>query len=234
MRQVTLGVTRKTGLGRCDASLLTLDLGDIFRVISGKDIKEAVISMSNPVSSRSYTSSDITPGFLRKVEDELSRRLGERVLVVLGDGIVAAQGDSGLPAGKSAVVVTGVGPLLSRRQPAAWADVLERKINGEPSERAEDVEHLFAEIQKSPSAEQTGAIVLSHVDDYDDEFFEALAEVIARDKAHRRFARAGKFEALRQYLREVRRRACKGETSQMWAELARGAAREQDLKAPQG
>jgi len=30
-------------------------------------------------------------------------------------------------------------------------------------------------------------------------------------------------------LREVRRRARKGETSQMWAELARGAARERDL-----
>jgi hypothetical protein len=111
----------------------------------------------------------------------------------------------------------------------AWADVLEHKINGELSERAEDVEHLFAQIQKSLSAEQTGAIVLTHVDDYDDEFFEALAEVIARDKAHRRFARAGKFEALLQYLREVRRRARKGETSQMWEELARGAARERDL-----
>jgi len=185
--------------------------------------------MSNSVSSKSHRSSDITPDFIRKVEDELSRRLGERVVVVLGDGILAAQVKSGLPAGKSAVVVTGVGPLLSRKQPVAWADVLERKINGELSERAEDVEHLFAAIQKSPSAEQTGVIVLTHVDDYDDEFFEALAEVIARDKAHRRFARAGQFEALLQYLREVRRRARKGETSQMWEELARGAARERDL-----
>jgi len=92
------------------------------------------------------------------------------VIVVLGDGIVAARVESGLPAGKSAVVVTGADPLLPRRQPAAWADVLERKIKGEPSERAEDVERLFAEIQKSPSAEQTGAIVLTHVNDYDDEF----------------------------------------------------------------
>ena len=185
--------------------------------------------MSNSVFSRNDGSSDITPDFIRKVEDELSRRLVERVIVVLGDGIVAARVDSGRSTGKSATVVTGVGPLLSRKQPAAWADVLERKISGELSERAEDAEHLFAEIQKSPSAEQTGAIVLTHVDDYDDEFFEALAEVIARDKADRRFARAGKFEALQQYLREVRRRARKGETSQMWAELARGAARERDL-----
>jgi len=153
------------------------------------------------------------------------------VVVVLGDGILAAQVKSGLPAGKSAVVVTGVGPLLSRKQPVAWADVLEHKINGELSERAEDVEHLFAQIQKSLSAEQTGAIVLTHVDDYDDEFFEALAEVIARDKAHGHFDRVGKFEALQQYLREVRRRARKGETPQMWEELARGAAQERDLAA---
>ena len=185
--------------------------------------------MSNPPGH--YRSSDVTPDFIRKVEDELSRRLGQRVTLAVGSGILAARVESGLSIGKSAVVVTGVSPLLSRKQTAEWADVLERKINGELSERAEDVEHLFAEIQKSPCAEQTGVIVLKHVDDYDDEFFEALAEVIARDKAHRRFERAGKFEALQQYLREVRRRARKGETSQMWTELARGAARERELAA---
>ena len=181
--------------------------------------------------SRHYKSSDITSDFIRKVEDELSRRLGHRVILALGDGILAARVKNGRSTGKSAVVVTEVGPLLCRKQTAEWADVLERKINGELSERAEDVEHLFAEIQKSPCAEQTGVIVLKHVDDYDDEFFEALAEVIARDKAHGHFDRVGKFEALQQYLREVRRRARKGETPQMWEELARGAAQERDLAA---
>jgi hypothetical protein len=88
-----------------------------------------------------------------------------------------------------------------------------------------DVEHLFAEIQKSPSAEKTGAMVLEHVGDYDDEFFEALAQVIVRDKASLHLDRVHKFEALRDYLRVVRRRAKAGETAEMWRELAqrRGA-----------
>lgn len=183
-----------------------------------------------PMSSR-HEPSEITPGFIKQVEHELYHRLGWRVTIALGDGILAARVEGGPPSPKSVVAVMDLGPLLRRKQAAEWADSLERKINGEDSsgrvsERAEDVEQLFAEIQKSPSPEQTGAFVLTHVNDYDDEFFEALTEVITRDKAHRRFHRAHQFEALQEYLREVRRRARKGETDQMWRELACGAARE--------
>jgi hypothetical protein len=156
------------------------------------------------------------------------------VTLVLGNGILAVRVEGGLPAGQPVVIVMDSGPLRLRKRAAEWADVLERKINAEDSpgrvpERAGDAERLFAEIQKSPSPEQTGAIVLTHVNDYDDGFFKGLAEVISRDKAHRRFRRARQFEALQEYLREVRRRARNGETAQMWRELARGAAQEKEL-----
>ena len=109
------------------------------------------------------------------------------------------------------------------------------KIRGKDSSgrrfgRAEEVEHLVAEIQRSPSPEKTGMIVLDHVGDYDDEFFEALAKLIAREQAHRRLHRVRMLEALREYLRYVRRRAREGHIADMWEELARGAAREQILK----
>jgi hypothetical protein len=55
--------------------------------------------------------------------------------------------------------------------------------------RAEDIEHIVAEIQRSPSPEKTGMIVLEHIGDYDDEFFEALATLIAREQSHRRLDR---------------------------------------------
>jgi hypothetical protein len=76
------------------------------------------------------------------------------------------------------VVVMAAGPLLSRKQPAEWANALERKVN-RLARRTEDVKHLYAGIQKSPSPEKTGAIVLEHIGDYDDDFFEALAGMIA-------------------------------------------------------
>ena len=109
------------------------------------------------------------------------------------------------------------------------------KVSGEDSSgrlsgRAEEVEHLVAEIQRSPSPEKTGMIVLDHVDDYDDDFFEALAALIAREEAHHRLHRVRMLEALREYLRYVRRRAREGQTADMWDELARGAAWEQILK----
>jgi len=71
--------------------------------------------------------------------------------------------------------------------------------------------------------------VLEHVSDYDDDFFEALASVMAHDKGCLRPGRARDFEALRQYLDIVRRRARNGETAAMWRELAQGAAQETDL-----
>jgi len=193
--------------------------------------------VSGPISLRHPKPSHISPEFIKDIEAELYRRIRRRVTLALGDGIIAARVESGLPAVEPVVIVMDSGPLLPRKRVAEWADALERKIIGEASivqapERAEDVERLFAEIQKSPSPEQTGAIVLTHVGDYDDEFFEALGALITREKAHRRFDRARKFEALKGYLREVRKRARKGETAQMWQELARGAALEkEDLSA---
>jgi hypothetical protein len=90
------------------------------------------------------------------------------------------------------------------------------------SRRAEDIERLIAEIQRSPCPEKTGMIVLEHVGDYDDEFFEALATLIAREQAHRRHHRARMLEALREYLLYVRRRAREGQAADMRDELTRG------------
>lgn len=193
--------------------------------------------VSGPISLRHPKPSHISHEFIKNIEDELYRRVRRRVTLALGDGIIAARVESGKPAVEPVVIVMDSGPLLPRKRVAEWADALERRINGGVSpapaqERAEDVERLFAQILKSPSPEQTGAIVLTHVGDYDDEFFEALAAVITREKAHRRFDRARKFEALTGYLGEVRRRARNGETDRMWRELARGAALEkEDLSA---
>ena len=183
--------------------------------------------MSTRISSDRSQSPGITIKFISEVQDELSRRLGQPVTMVLGDGIVAVRAEGELFAGES-VVVMDAGPLLSQKQPAEWADAFERKIS-RLSSRAADVEHLYAEIQKSPSPEKTGAIVLEHAGDYDDDFFEALATVIAHDKARLSLSRVRNFEALRSYLHLVRGRARAGETAAMRTELAQGAAQERDL-----
>jgi hypothetical protein len=183
--------------------------------------------MSTRISPDRSKSSDIAPEFIKNAEDELSRRLGQPVTMVLGNGIVAVRTEGELFAGES-VVVMDAGPLLSRKRPAEWADAFERKIR-RLSRRAADVEHLYAEIEKSPSPEKTGAIVLEHAGDYDDDFFEAFATVIAHDKARLRLGRVRNFETLRAYLHLVRRRARAGEMAAMWRELARGAAQERDL-----
>jgi hypothetical protein len=120
------------------------------------------------------------------------------------------------------------GPLLPRKRAAEWADAFERK-SSRLSRRAADVEHLYAEIRRSPSPEKTGAIVLEHAGDYDDDFFEALATVISHDKARLRLSRVRNFEALRACLRTVGRRARAGETAAMRRELAQGAAQDRDL-----
>jgi hypothetical protein len=101
--------------------------------------------------------------------------------------------------------------------------------SGRLSGRAEDIEHLVAEIKKSPSPEKTGMIVLEHIGDYDDEFFEALATMIAREEGHARLDGVRVLEALREYLLYVRRRAREGQTADMRDELARGAARERQV-----
>jgi len=183
--------------------------------------------MSTRISPDHSKPSGITPEFIKNAEDELSRRLGQPVTMVLGNGIVAVRTEGELFAGET-VVVMDAGPLLSRKQPAEWADAFERKIS-RLSRRAADVEHLYAEIEKSPSPEKTGAIVLEHAGDYDDDFFEALATVISHDKARLRLRRVRNFQALRSYLRLVRRRARAGETAAMRRELAQGAAQETDL-----
>ena len=160
--------------------------------------------------------------FIGKAEEELSRRLRQPVTLLLGNGVIAVKAEDALFAGES-LVVMAADPALSRKRAVEWADVLERKLHRLAS-RAGDVEHLYAEIEESPSAQKTGAIVLEHIADYDDDFFEALSRVIAHDKACRRVSRARNFEALREYLRIVRRRARDGETAVMWRELARSAA----------
>jgi hypothetical protein len=199
-------------------------------VVSGRetpDASEGVISMSIQISSDCDETLGIGPEFIREAEDELSGRLGQPVTLVLGNDIIAVKADGELFAGES-MVVMDAGPLLSRKRVADWADAFERKIN-RLARRADDVEHLYAAIKKSPSPEKTGAIVLKRIGDYDDDFFEALGIVIAHDKGCLRLGRARDFEALREYLRVVRRRANDGETAAMWRELAQGAARERDL-----
>jgi hypothetical protein len=183
--------------------------------------------MSAPISPDHPESWGIAPEFIKNAEDDLSRRLGQPVTMVLGNSIVAVRAEGELFAGES-VVVMDAGPLLSRKRPAEWADAFERKISW-LSKRAADVEHLYAQIEKSPSPEKTGAIVLEHAGDYDDHFFEALATVISHDKARLRLRRVRNFQALRAYLCLVRRRARAGETAAMWRELAQGAAQERDL-----
>ena len=102
--------------------------------------------MSTRISPDRSKSPGIAPEFIKNVEDELSRRLGQPVTLVLGDGIVAVRADGELFAGES-VVVMDAGPLLPRKRAAEWADAFERKIS-RLSRRAADVEHLYAEIQK--------------------------------------------------------------------------------------
>lgn len=152
---------------------------------------------------------------------------GQPVTMMLGGGVVAMRAEGELFAGES-VVVMDVGPMLPRKQPAEWASAFERKIS-RLSRRAADVEHLYAEIEKSPSPEKTGAIVLGHAGDCDDDFFEALATVIAHDKARLRLSRVRNFQAPRAYLCRVRGRARAGETAAMRRELAQGAAQEREL-----
>ena len=187
--------------------------------------------MGDPVTSAYSQHPGMSPEFLRKVEEELSRRLARRVDVVLGDGIAAVRADGVLPTGTSTVVISA-GPLLRLRRPVEWAAAIENKIS-RLHRRAQDVEDLYAQLQGSPSPERTGAVVLSHAGDYDDEFFEALAQVIARDRANRNPGQARQLEVLRDYLHMVRQRARKGETGQMWQELAQGAARESKLASGQ-
>ena len=102
------------------------------------------------------------------------------LVLVPENGTIAVKAESELFAGES-IVVMDASPLLSRKRAADWADAFERKIN-RLARRADDVERLYAAIQKSPSPEKTGEIVLEHIGDYDDDFFEALGMVIAHDK----------------------------------------------------
>lgn len=183
--------------------------------------------MSTRISPDRCSLSGVASGFVKEVEGELSRRLEQPVTVTLADGIVAVGAQRELFAGES-VVVLDAAPLLPEKRAAEWADAVERKID-RLSGKVKDVEQLYAEIQKSPSPEKTGAIVLEHVSDYDDDFFQALASVTVHDKARLRLSRARDFEALGEYLRMVRRRARHGEMAAMRRELAQGAVQERDL-----
>jgi hypothetical protein len=173
----------------------------------------------------------VAPEFVKEVEDELSHRLGQPVTMMLGHGIVAVGTQQELFAGES-VAVMEADPLLLRKRPAEWADAFERKIN-RLSGKVKDVEQLYAEIQKSPAPVKTGEIVLEHISDYDDDFFEALASVISHDKSCLDLSRVRDLQALQEYLRIVCRRARNGEMAAMRRELAQGAAQEADLGGPQ-
>src|SRR3974377_1133589 len=96
--------------------------------------------------------SDIAPEFIKQAEDELSGRLGTRVGMVLGDGIGGGRAEDTFLAGVSIVVIS-LRQLLRLRQAVEWADALEQKVI-RVCTRVRDVEHLFAEIQKSPSPEK--------------------------------------------------------------------------------
>jgi hypothetical protein len=91
-------------------------------------------------------------------------------------------------------------------------------------DKKRDVENLITELEESPSVEETGAIVLNHLADYDDDFFDSLTELVDSDKACGRTSRAQTLEGVRDYLRYVCQRARAGQTGRMRAELAAGAA----------
>jgi len=79
-------------------------------------------------------------------------------------------------------------------------------------DRKRDVENLITELQDSPNPENTGAIGLNHIAHYDDDFLDALAELVAGNRARGRTSRVRALEAVR-------------------AELVAGAARD---AAPDG
>lgn len=60
-------------------------------------------------------------------------------------------------------------------------------------------------------------VVLNHIEEYDNDFFGALAELIARDKARGRTSRVRTLEAVGDYLRYVCQRARAGQSEQMRA-----------------
>jgi len=119
--------------------------------------------MSTQISSVREKVLGIVPEFIREVEDELSGRLGQPVALVLvpENDTIAVKAESELFAGES-IVVMDAGPLLSRKRVADWADAFEQKID-RLARRADDVKRLYAAIQKSPSPEKTGEIVLKHI-----------------------------------------------------------------------
>ena len=141
----------------------------------------------------------IDPQFIKAVEDELAKRLDQNVSISLGISVIAVRVESKLGLGGSQGIIS-LDWLLHKKRPEEWADILERKIKGEEtfgdlSRRAEDVEHLLEQVMASPR--HFGKIVLDNIELYDDDFFEALDEVIARDKANLRFDRVPKLELLR-------------------------------------
>jgi hypothetical protein len=119
--------------------------------------------------------------------------------------------------------------LLHKKVPSAWADQLERRARGEEtfgnySARAEDVEEIFEAFQASSNVAETGEIALNNAAKYDDEFFEALDEVIARDRAYLLVERVTKLEGMREYLRQVRQWSDAGELEQAREAIVKGAA----------
>jgi hypothetical protein len=115
------------------------------------------------------------------------------------------------------------GQLMNRPQPSAGHGSDTHPRDRHPDKKR-DVENLITELEQSPSVENTGTIVLNHVAEYDDEFFDALTELAASSKARGRTARVQTLEAMQDYLRYVCRRARAGQSGQMRAELATGAA----------
>jgi hypothetical protein len=101
----------------------------------------------------------------------------------------------------------------------------ERKINRLARRQTMSETPPESEIAK-PGEDGT---LFSNIGDYDDDFPRRAWQVIAHDKGCLRLCRARNFEALREYLRVVRRRARDGEMAAMWRELAQGAAHERDL-----
>jgi hypothetical protein len=112
---------------------------------------------------------------------------------------------------------------MRRPQSSAWGASDTHPRDQHPDKKR-DVQNLIIELEQSPSVENTGAIVLNHITDYDDDFFAALTELVASNKARGRTARAQTLEAVRDYLRYVCRRARAGQTDRMRAELTAGAA----------
>ncbi|MXM62128.1 hypothetical protein GR925_01340 [Streptomyces sp. HUCO-GS316] len=159
-------------------------------------------------SSEPPDDSRVSDEFLGEVERKLATRMGRRVSIKKGVGILGVKVESALAVGSS-IHYLGLDWLLHREGPDAWAAFMERLIRGENcfgplAAQAEYVEELFENFARTPRTLDAGLTVVQKITAVDDACFEALNDVIARDKVYLRFDRVPRLQEFREYLREMR------------------------------